>query len=81
MNAHDLTRRLIWHGILLFFLGLCVGMFVQSTRNPRMALSAHVGSVMSGMFLAILGAPCGTTSVSRARRRSQRSGWRSTGCT
>ena len=56
MNAHDLTRRLIWHGILLFFLGLCVGMVVQSTRNPRMALSAHVGSVMSGMFLAILGA-------------------------
>jgi len=49
-------RRLMWHGIMLFLLGLLVGMFVQSMRNPRMGLSAHVGTVMSGMFLAILGA-------------------------
>lgn len=56
MDAHDVKRRLISHGILLFFLGLVVGMFVQSVRNPRMGLSAHVGTVMSGMFLAILGA-------------------------
>lgn len=55
MNADDLNRRLIWHGILLFFLGLVAGMFVQSMRNPRMGLSAHIGAVMSGMFLAILG--------------------------
>jgi len=51
-----MKRRLVWHGILLFFLGLIAGMFVQSMRNPRMGLSAHVGTAMSGMFLAILGA-------------------------
>ena len=56
MDAHDVKRRLIRHGILLFLLGLLVGMFVQSVRNPRKGLSAHVGTVMSGMFLAILGA-------------------------
>jgi (hydroxyamino)benzene mutase len=51
----DARRRLIWHGILLFLLGLIAGMFVQSMRNPRLGLSAHVGAAMSGMFLAILG--------------------------
>jgi (hydroxyamino)benzene mutase len=49
-------RRLFWHGILLFFLGLVTGLFVQSMRNPRLGLSAHVGTVMSGMFLAVVGA-------------------------
>ncbi len=56
MDAEQGRRRLIWHGILLFLLGLVEGMFVQSMRNPRMGLSAHVGALMSGMFLAVLGA-------------------------
>jgi hydroxylaminobenzene mutase len=55
MNANDVSRRLVWYGILLFFLGLVEGMFIQSMRSPRLGLSAHVGAVMSGMFLAILG--------------------------
>src|SRR5438093_6705058 len=54
-----MNRRLIWHGIFLFFLGLVVGMFVQGMKNPRMALSAHVGGVMTGIFLAVLGAVWG----------------------
>jgi hydroxylaminobenzene mutase len=56
MTIDMARRRLIFHGILLFFLGLVMGMFVQSMRNPRMGLSAHIGTVMSGLFLAILGA-------------------------
>jgi hydroxylaminobenzene mutase len=31
-------------------------MFVQSMKNPRMALSAHVGGLMSGLFLGVIGA-------------------------
>jgi (hydroxyamino)benzene mutase len=54
--ATDIKRRLFWHGVVLFFLGLVTGLFVQSMRNPRLGLSAHVGTVMSGMFLAIVGA-------------------------
>ena len=54
-----MNRRLIWHGIFLFFLGLVVGMFVQAMANPRMGLSAHVGGVMTGIFLAVLGAVWG----------------------
>src|SRR2546428_1161894 len=54
-----MNRRLVWHGIFLFFLGLVVGMFVPLMTNPRMALSAHVGGVMTGIFLAVLGAVWG----------------------
>ncbi len=52
----DRRRRLFWHGIFLFFLGLIVGAFVQQMTNPRMGLSAHLGGVMTGTFLAVLGA-------------------------
>jgi len=56
MDAAQQRHRLIWWGILLFFLGLVEGMFIQAMRNPAMGLSAHVGTLMSGMFLAIAGA-------------------------
>src|SRR3989442_13051466 len=52
----DRRRRLFWHGIFLFFLGLLAGAFVQRMTNPRMGLSAHLGGVMTGTFLAVLGA-------------------------
>ena len=51
-----MKRRLFFHGFLLFLLFLVEGMFVQSMRNPRIALSAHVGGLMSGLFLGVLGA-------------------------
>lgn len=44
MHTADAKRRLIWHGVLLFFLGLVEGMFVQSMRNPRLGLSARAPS-------------------------------------
>ena len=47
--------RLIFLGILLFFLGLAVGLVVQQMKNPRMALAAHLEGVMNGMFMVILG--------------------------
>ena len=52
----DRRRRLFWHGIFLFLLGLVAGAFVQRMTNPRMGLSAHLGGVMTGTFLAVLGA-------------------------
>src|SRR5262249_31156647 len=55
MSPNDGRRRLLWHGVFLFFVGLVVGMPVQSMRNPRLGLSAHVGTLMSGMFLMLLG--------------------------
>lgn len=56
MSPGDAERRLFWHGVLLVLLGLLAGAVVQSVRNPRMALSAHVGTVMNGTLLVAFGA-------------------------
>lgn len=49
------SNILIFLGLVLFLLGLVVGLLVQSMANPRMALSAHLEGLMNGMFLMILG--------------------------
>lgn len=46
---------LIFLGILLFLLGLIVGLIVPLLANPRMALSSHLEGVLNGMLLVILG--------------------------
>lgn len=49
------ANQLIFLGLILFLVGLLVGLFVQKMTNPRMALSAHLEGIMNGMFLVILG--------------------------
>ncbi|MDA9490856.1 hydrogenase [Bradyrhizobium sp. CCBAU 11361] len=49
-------RRLIWHGMFLFLLGLLTGFIETSFQNPRMGLAAHLEGVMNGAFLVALGA-------------------------
>jgi|SRR5215831_7274068 len=49
-------RKLIWHGMFLFLLGLLVGFFELRFTNIRMGLSAHLEGVMNGTFLIALGA-------------------------
>ena len=51
----DQSDRLIFLGILLFLLGLIVGLIVPLLANPRMGLSSHLEGVMNGMFLVLLG--------------------------
>ena len=52
----DSKRRLLWHGMFLFLLGLLTGFVEQNFNNPRMGLAAHLEGVMNGMFLIALGA-------------------------
>ncbi len=52
----DAKRRLIWHGMFLFFLGLLTGFAEPKFINPRMGLAAHLEGVMNGTFLIALGA-------------------------
>ena len=54
MKAND--RRLMWHGMFLFLLGLITGLVEQRFTNTRMGLSAHLEGVMNGIFLVALGA-------------------------
>ena len=49
-------RRLLWHGMCLFLLGLLTGFVEQKFNNPRMGLAAHLEGVMNGTFLVALGA-------------------------
>lgn len=48
-------HRLLQLGVLLFLLGLLVGLAVPALANPRMALASHLEGVMNGLFLIVLG--------------------------
>ena len=51
METNTQTKQadnLIFLGLILFLLGLIIGLFVQNMANPRMALSAHLEAVMNG---------------------------------
>jgi (hydroxyamino)benzene mutase len=52
----DSKRRLIWHGMFLFLLGLITGFLEPHFSNMRMGLAAHLEGVMNGTFLIALGA-------------------------
>lgn len=55
MQTQDQARRLLWHGIFLFLLGLITGLAVPIISNHRMALSAHLEGLLNGILLVALG--------------------------
>jgi (hydroxyamino)benzene mutase len=52
----EYRRRLIFHGVALFLIGLLTGLAEQHFSNVRMGLAAHLEGVMNGMFLVAVGA-------------------------
>ena len=50
------NRRLMWHGMFLFLIGLVTGFVEGRFANVRMGLAAHLEGVMNGIFLVVLGA-------------------------
>lgn len=50
-----LGKKLVFLGIVLFLIGLIQGALIPYFHNPRMALSAHLAAVQSGMAMAIFG--------------------------
>jgi hydroxylaminobenzene mutase len=50
------NRRLMFHGMCLFVLGLLTGFAEQHFANVRMGLAAHLEGLMNGTFLIALGA-------------------------
>jgi hydroxylaminobenzene mutase len=48
-------KKLIFWGALLFLIGLMQGALIPYFTNPRMALSAHLTAVQSGMAVIIFG--------------------------
>jgi hydroxylaminobenzene mutase len=55
MPAVDAKKGLVWHGLVLFFLGLITGFVIPALTNPRMGLSAHMEALLNGMFLILAG--------------------------
>jgi hydroxylaminobenzene mutase len=51
----DTNRRLMFHGMCLFLLGLLTGFAEQHFANVRMGLAAHLEGLMNGIFLLALG--------------------------
>jgi hydroxylaminobenzene mutase len=49
------SKTLILFGAVLFLIGLCQGGLIPFFINSRMALSAHLAAVQSGMALMIFG--------------------------
>jgi hydroxylaminobenzene mutase len=49
------SNNLIFLGVLLFLLGLIVGLTAPVFANPRMGVSSHIEGVLNGMFLILLG--------------------------
>ena len=49
------SGNLVFFGVLLFFLGLIVGLFAPVLANPRMGVSSHIEGVLNGIFLILLG--------------------------
>lgn len=67
MNIHisSLGRKLIFWGAVLFLIGLLQGVFIPLFLNPRMALSAHLTAVQSGMALMLFGLIWGLLSLGK----------------
>jgi (hydroxyamino)benzene mutase len=65
-------RRLMWHGVFLFLIGLVTGTQERRFKNMRMALSAHLEGVMNGTFLMALGAIWGDVELPRPVEQAAR---------
>jgi (hydroxyamino)benzene mutase len=50
------NRRLMWHGMLLFLLGMLTAFVEPHVTNVRMGLAAHLVGLTNGIFLIALGA-------------------------
>jgi hydroxylaminobenzene mutase len=47
--------KLIFYGVILFLIGLIIGLLVPIFANPRMGVSSHIEGVLNGIFLIVLG--------------------------
>jgi hydroxylaminobenzene mutase len=64
MDMVRANRRLMWHGMCLFLIGLVTGFAEHHFSNMRMGLAAHLEGVMNGTFLVALGAAWNEVRVS-----------------
>lgn len=49
------SDQLLFLGVLLFFLGLVIGLTIPIMVNPRMGLSTHLEGILNGFFMVVMG--------------------------
>jgi hydroxylaminobenzene mutase len=54
-TTHKQSNSLIQLGVLLFSLALLTGLIIPFLARPRLGLSSHLGGVMNGTFLILMG--------------------------
>ena len=54
-SKNDQSNKLLFLGLLLFLIGLIIGMIVPLFANPRLGVSSHIEGVLNGIFLIVLG--------------------------
>jgi hydroxylaminobenzene mutase len=64
-----MNDRLVRGGVLLAFLAVLSGFAPMLVKNPRMALSAHVGGIMNALLLLALGAVWSAVKLAAGRER------------
>ncbi|MEO6217134.1 MAG: hypothetical protein ABIO86_13975 [Sphingomonas sp.] len=72
MSITPSQKSLIVSGAILFLLGLLQGAAVHLFANPRMALSAHLTAVQSGLALMITGVVWGAVSLKPGLQNASR---------
>jgi len=55
MSPSTADRTLVRHGFLLFLIALVIGLAIPAFPFPKIALSAHVSTLLNGLFLIALG--------------------------
>jgi len=69
ISMGETHRRLMWHGMFLFLLGLLTGFAEQHFANIRMGLAAHLEGVINGILLVALGAAWSGVRLSRLTKK------------
>jgi hypothetical protein len=64
----DSKRRLIWHGMFLFLLGLLTGFMETKFANPRMGLAAHLEGELGWRLLGHRCWCCGDCGAARKNK-------------
>jgi len=74
MTTADRRRRLVRHGVLLFFLSLARDSSSTACGTRAWGVAAHTGGLVSGLFIAVVGLRLVRAPVSPTERTSRRTG-------
>jgi hydroxylaminobenzene mutase len=70
-----MNKSLVRLGFILILLAFLEGLLIPKLANPRLGLSAHLGGLMAGTILVLLGMLSSTFQLSRGARTVMSWAW------